>query len=185
MPSTAERPNQVTTINEVIVYTYAQTAAAIHQLKAGAHKSTTDEKYAYRSPDGKTFRNKRPEQQLIDAGWIFTKVKFQRIESYMCPRHERWQEYQNAKRRATVALAMRLILKATGGIVPDKQEIAALLSMGIFRSNARTTSAQKSLAYASYRRLRKLENRLRNQPERFADVQAWMKRREEVEVRHV
>jgi hypothetical protein len=175
----------VTTINEVIVYLYAQTAAAIHQLKTDAYKSTTDEKYAYRSPDGKTFRNKHPNQQLMDAGWTFTKVKFQRIESYMSPRHERWQEYQNGKRRATVALAMRLILKAKDGIVPDKQEIAALLSMGIFRSHARTMSAQKSLAYASYRRLRKLENRLRNQPERFADVQAWMKTREEVEVRHV
>ena len=175
----------MTTINEVIVYLYAQTAAAIHQLKTDAYKSTTDEKYAYRSPDGKTFRNKRPDQQLMDAGWTFTKVKFQRVESYMSPRHERWQEYQNAKRRATVLLAMRLILKAKDGIVPDKQEVAALLSMGIFRSQARTMSAQKSLAYASYRRLRKLENRLRNQPERVAGVQAWVKRREETEVRHV
>ena len=132
----------MTTMNEVIVYTYAQTAAHIHQLKTDAYKSTTDEKYAYRSPDGKTFRNKRPDQQLMDAGWIFTKVKFQRVESYMSPRHERWQEYQNAKRRATVALAMRLILKASDGIVPDKQEISALLSMGTFGSHARTTSAQ-------------------------------------------
>jgi hypothetical protein len=175
----------MTTINEVIVYTYAHTSAAIHRLKTDAYKSTTDDKYAYRSPDGKTFRNKRPDQQLMDAGWIFTKVKFQRVESYMSPRHERWQEYQNAKRRATVALAMRLIVKASNGIVPDKQEISALLSMGTFRSHARTASAQKSLAYAAYRRLRKLENRLRNQPERFADVEAWIKRREETVVRHV
>ena len=111
----------------------------------------------------------------MDAGWIFTKVKVERVESYMSPRHERWQEYQNAKRRATIALAMRLILKASDGIVPDKSEISGLLSMGFFRSHARTVSAQKSLAYAAYRRLRKLENRLRKQPERFADV----------EVRHV
>jgi len=159
----------------VIVYQYAQTAATIHQLKTDAYKSTTDEKWAYRSPDGKTFRNKRPDQHLLDAGWIFTKVKFERVESYMSPRHERWQEYQNAKRRATTALAMRRILKAGDGIVPDKREISALLSMGIFRSHARTMRAQKSLAYAAYRRLRKLENRLRKQPERFADV----------EVRHV
>jgi len=159
----------------VIVYTYAHTAATIHHLKSDAYKATTDEKWAYRSPDGKTFKNKRPEQQLMDAGWIFTKVKFQRMQSYMSPRHERWQEYQNAKRRATIALAMRLILKASDGIVPEKQEISALLSMGVFRSQARTMCAQKSLAYAAYRRLRKLENRLRKQPERFADV----------EVRHV
>ena len=161
----------MTLIDQLIVNLYAQTATAIHQLKTDAYRSTTQEKYAYQSPDGKTFRNKRPEQQLMDAGWTYTKVKFQRLESHMSPRHERWREYQNAKRRATVILGMRLILKASHGVVPEKQEISPLLSMGIFRSHARTTSAQKSLAYASYRRLRKLENRLRNQPERFADLQ--------------
>lgn len=168
----------MTLINQLIVNLYAQTATAVHQLKTGAYRSTTEEKYAFQSPDGKTFRNKRPEQQLMDAGWTYTKVKFQRVESYMCPRHERWREYQNAKRRATVILGMRLILKASNGIVPQKEEISPLLSMGIFRSHARTASAQKSLAYASYRRLKKLENRLRNQPERFADLQL-------MEARHV
>ena len=161
----------MTTINEVTAYLYAQTAGAIRQLKTEAYKSTTQEKYAYQSPDKKTFRKKRPDQRLMDAGWIYTKVKFERIESYMSPRHERWNEYRNAKRLATVLLAMRLTLKANDDIVPEKNQIAAFLSMGIFRSHARTASAQKSLAYASYRRLRKLENRLRNHPERFADVQ--------------
>ena len=157
---------------------YAQTAAGIHQLKAEAYKSTTDEKYAYVSPDGKTFRNKRPDQALIDAGWKFTKVKFERVESCMCPRHPRWHDYRNAKRRATLLLAARLILKANDVKVPAKEEIAALLSMGIFRSHARTASAQKSLAYSSYRQLRKLDNRLRKQPDRFAAVDEWVKQRE-------
>jgi hypothetical protein len=185
MPSTAERQNQVTTINQVIVYQYGETAAAIHQLKTTVYKATTQEKYAYRPPDAQTFRNKRPPQSLIDAGWTYTKVKFERIESYMSPRHMQWQEYQCLKRRATVGLAMRLILKASNGFVREKREIADLLSSGIFRSHARTANAQKSLAYASYRRLRKLENRLRNQPQRFADVQIWVMRREQQEVPHV
>jgi hypothetical protein len=185
MPATAERQNQVTTINQVTVYQYSQTAAAIHQLKANAYKSTTHEKYAYRSPDSQTFRNKRPPQSLMDAGWTYTKVKFQRIESYLSPRHTQWQEYQNLKRRATVSLAMHLILKANNGFVPEKREIADLLSAGIFRSHARTASAQKSLGYASYRRLRKLENRLRKQPERFAEVELWLMSREQKEVPHV
>ena len=185
MPSTGERQNQVTTINQVTVYHYSQTAAAIHELKTNAYKSTTQEKYAYRSPDAHTFRNKRPSQDLIDAGWTFTKVKFQRIESYISPRHTQWREYQNLKRRATLSLAMRLILKANNGFVPEKRGIADLLSAGIFRSHARTANAQKSLAYAAYRRLRKLDNRLRNQRERFADVQVWVMRREEKEVPHV
>ena len=185
MSSTAERQNQVTTINQITVYQYAQTAAAIHQLKTHVYKTTTHEKYAYRSPEAQTFRNKRPHQSLMDAGWTYTKVKFERIESYMSPRHTQWQEYQNLKRRATVGLAMRLILKANNGIVPEKGEMAHLLSLGIFRSHARTANAQKSLAYASYRRLRKLENRLRNQPERFAEVQVWVMRCKQKEVQHV
>lgn len=173
------------TINEVIAYLYAQKAANIHQLKAEAYKATTSEKYAYRAPDRKTFRNKRPDQQLVDAGWTYGKVQFERVESYMSPRHERWQEYRTAKRRATVLLAACLILKANNGIVPEKVEIAALVQMGIFRSQARTASAQKSLAYAAYRLLRKLDNRLRNQSERFDAVRAWTKAREERQVANV
>ena len=175
----------MTTINEVIAYLYAETADTIRQLKSDAYKSTTDEKYAYQSPDKKTFRNKRPDQRLIDAGWTYTKVKFQRIESYMSPRHERWHEYRNAKRRATVLLAMRLILKVNNQVVPEKDQISACLSMGILRSHARRASAQKSLAYAAYRRLRNLENRLRNHPERFANVPAWVAKRKEMEATHV
>ena len=175
----------MTSINEVITYLYAQTAASIHQLKMDAYKSTTDEKYAYQAPDGKTYRNKRPEQQLMDAGWKFTRVKYQRVESCMSSRHPRWHGYRNAKRRATLLLGARLILKANDGTAPDKEQISALLSMRIFRSHARTKSAQKSLAYSSYRQLRKLDNRLRNHPDRFAAVDAWLKQREQKEAQNV
>lgn len=99
-------------------------------------------------------------------------------DSYMSPRHERWQEYRQAKRRATILLAARLILKANNGIVPAKDEIGPFVSMRIFSSHARTATEQKGLAYAAYRQLRKLENRLRKQPQRFADVESWLKQRE-------
>jgi hypothetical protein len=105
--------------------------------------------------------------------------KIERVVRWMSPRHERWQEYRNAKRRATLILGARLILKANNGIVPEKEEVGPLLSMRIFRSHARTAAAQKSLAYASYRYLRKLDNRLRNQPQRFTGVAEWWREREE------
>ena len=168
----------MTTITEVIVYSYAQTAAAIRNLKAEAYKSTPQEKYAYQAPDGKSFRNTRPPQELIDSGWTYCKVKFQQIESCMSPRHERWLAYQNAKRRATLLLAARLMLKANNETVPDKREIGAFVSMGIFRSHARTSSAQKSLAFSSFRYLRKLNHRLRKQPQRFEALQTWIEERE-------
>lgn len=175
----------MTKTNETIVYLYAQSAEMIHRLKTDAYKSTTYEKYAYRSPDGKTFCNKRPDQKFMDAGWIYAKVKFQRVDSYMSPRHARWQEYRNTKRRATVLLAARLILKAANETVPEKSKIGSLLSIGIFRSHARTSSSQKSLAYSAYRLLRKLDNRLRNQPERLAGMEAWLKQRGERKATYV
>jgi hypothetical protein len=152
-------------------------------LKAQAFKTNTEEKYALRSPDGEIFPNKCPERQLIDQGWTFARVKFQRVESHMSPRHERWQEYRNAKRRATILLAARLILKANNGIVPAKEEIGPFVSMRIFRPHARTATDQKGLAFAAYRQLRKLENRLRKQPQRFAEVESWVRQRES-EARH-
>lgn len=96
----------------------------------------------------------------------------------MSPQHERWPEYRNAKRRATLLLAARLILKANDGVVPGKEEISPLISMRLFRSHARTASVQKALAHSAYRYLRKLDNRLRKQPQRFADVSAWLAERE-------
>ena len=159
-------------------YLYRRTADSIHQLKTEAYKATTEEKLAYRSPDGKSFRTNRPPQYLIDAGWVYSRVKFQRVESHMSPQHERWPEYRNAKRRATLLLAARLILKANDGVVPAKEEISPLISMRLFRSHARTASVQKALAHSAYRYLRKLDNRLRKQPQRFADVSAWLAERE-------
>ena len=149
------------------MYLYAQTSEAIWQLKMDACETVTEEKYVY------------PPDQTQMPCWQLQKVKVERVVSWMSPRHERWQEYRNAKRRATLILAARLILKANHGIVPEKEEIGPLLSMRIFRSHARTASAQKSLAYAAYRYLRKLDNRLRNQPERFTRVAEWRREREE------
>ena len=111
-------------------------AASIHQLKVDAYKATTEEKYAYQSPDGKMFRKKRPGKSLIDAGWKFTKVKFQRVESCMSPRHPRWHDYRNAKRRATLLLAARLILKANDLNVPGSGAVSKTDVKADFESRA-------------------------------------------------
>jgi hypothetical protein len=109
--------------------------------------------------------------------WTCKKIFVERVVAHMSPRDERWQDYRNAKRRATLLLAARLILKANNGNVPEKREMSPLISMGVVRSHARTASAQKALALAAYRYLRKLDNRLSKQPERFSAVEAWIKER--------
>jgi hypothetical protein len=173
------------TIKNAICYEYSQTAERIRTLKTESYKATEDQKYAYLSPDGKTFRNHRPSDALMSAGWTYTKVKFLRVESHMSPKHKVWREYRNAKRRATLLLAARMILKNSAETVPEKNEISSLVCIGIFRCQARKSSEQKSLAYSSYRLLRKLNNRLKNQPERFTQVDEWTRAVTESEVDHV
>jgi hypothetical protein len=173
------------TIKNAVCYEYAQTVEKIRNLKTETYKSTEDQKYAYLSPDGKTFRNHRPSEELMSAGWTYTKVKFVRVESHMSPQHSLWRQYRDAKRRATLLLAARMILKNAAETVPQKNEISSLLCIGIFRSQARTSSEQKSLAYAAYRFLRKLDNRVKNQPGRFSKVEEWTRAVPESEVGHV
>ena len=173
------------TIKNAICYQYAQTAEKIRHLKTETYKATEHEKYAYRSPDGKTFRNRRPSEALISAGWTYTKVRVERIESHMSPKHKLWRQYREAKRRATLLLAARMILKNSAETVPEKNEISSLVCMGIFHCQARTSSEQKSLGYSSYRLLRKLDNRVKNQPERLSQVDEWTRGLTEREVGHV
>lgn len=173
------------TIKNAICYEYAQTAERIRNLKTETYKSTEDQKYAYLSPDGKTFRNHRPSEELMSAGWTYAKVKFERVESHMSPKHKLWRQYRDAKRRATLLLAARMILKNAPETVPQKTEISPLLSMGIFRCQARTSNEQKSLAYSAYRLLRKLDNRVNKQPERFSQVDEWTAALTKREVGHV
>ena len=143
-----------------------------------AYKSTTREEYRYRSLDGMCFWSDRYRPEFTGPGWTQEKQTFVKVESHISPRHAFWNEYRNTKRRATLLLAARRILKTNEEIVPDKEQIAALLAMKIFRSHARTASAQKTLAYSSFRYLRKLENRLERQPERFAGVETWIRERQ-------
>ena len=173
------------TIKNALCYEYAQTAEKIRNLKTEAYKYTEDQKYAYLSPDGKIFRNHRPSEELMSAGWTYTKVKFERVESHMSPKHTLWRQYRDSKRRATLLLAARMILKNAAETVPQKNEISPLLCMGIFHCQARTSSEQKSLAYAAYRLLRKLGNRVKNQPGRFSQVDEWTRAVTKNEVGHV
>ena len=170
------------TINETILYGYGQTAERIRRLKAEAYRAVEREKYAYRSPDGRTFRNERPPDELMARGWTYGKVKFARVESHMRPSHPGWGEYRRAKRRATLLMAARLALKANGGDVPEKAEVSSILSAGVMRPQARTARRRKSLAYSACRLLRKLGNRLGKRPEAFRDVDEWVRARREREV---
>ena len=126
------------TLKNVIRYEYVQTATKIRDLKTQAYRATVHEKYAYRSPDMKTFTNTRPPEHLMSAGWTYGKIKFERVESHMSPRHALWRQYRETKRRATLLLAAGIILKASGETELKKPEVSSLISQRIFRSQAGT-----------------------------------------------
>lgn len=172
------------TISDLIVYLFAQTSENIRQLKADAYQATEHEKFAYRSPDGKSFRNKRPSEEIMAEGWTFVKVKFTRTQSYMSPKHESWTTYRQAKRRANLLMAARLMLKANAGVIPAKDDVSDTIAAGVLRSQARS-NAQKSLGFKAHRLLTKLENRLKKQPEKFGDLLTWTLRRRERETANV
>ena len=165
------------TISEVILYHYAEVSGKIRDLKREAYQAAEHEKYAYSAPDGKSFRNERPPEEVMRQGWTYRKVKYERVTSHIRPGHPRWGLYRGLKRRATFILAARLILKAVGGHMPEKTEVSGIIEAGVFRPHARTSSRQKSLAYAAWRYLRKLDNRLRKHPERFARAEEWARAR--------
>jgi hypothetical protein len=70
-------------------------------------------------------------------------------------------------------MAALLLLKANDLAVPGKEEVSPILAMGVMRSQARTPAAQTSRAYSARRTLRKLEDRLKDKPERFRAVEEW------------
>ena len=172
------------TINDLITYLFSQTSETIFRLKTEAYQATEHEKYAYRYPDGKSFRNERPPEELMSEGWTYGKVKFVRVLSFMSPKHQSWPTYRQAKRRANVLMAACLILKANHLLVPEKGEVGELIDAGILVSQARHR-AQKPLGFAAYRLLRRLMNKLEKDPDRFKEAAVWKEQRRERETANV
>lgn len=98
------------------------------------------------------------------------------------PRHPDWAAYRAAKRRASLLLTARLLLKVGGEATPSREDVDAALAAGRLSHHARAGRASRGLAFAALRSLRKLEHRLERHPERFAPVGAWLAARE---ARHV
>src|SRR5262245_59653258 len=172
------------TIYDLITYLFSQTSETIFRLKTEAYRATEHEKYAYRSPDGKSFRNERPSEQLMSDGWTYGKVKFVRGLSFMSPKHQAWPTYRQAKHRANVLMAACLILKANHGLVPEKGEVGELIDVGILVSQARHRT-QKPLGFVAYRLLKRLINKLEKDPDRFKEAAAWKQQRREGETANV
>jgi hypothetical protein len=160
-------------ITDVIKCQVAMQSQEIHRLKAAALETRTVEKYLYISADKKTMRSTRPTPAEMDAGWKWEKVKYQQVLRHISPKHPDWNRYRALKHRASLLLTARLLLKYGAGTVPDLATVREELSKQILQNHARRGQA-RSICFAAYRYLRKLNNRLERAPERFSYVSEYM-----------
>ena len=160
-------------INDVIKYAVRSEAGRIQRIKAAALKMQTMETYVCTSPDEKTARPGRPTKAEYEAGWRLRKVPYEKVIQHISPRHPDWQRYQAARRQASLLLTARLLLKLGGESVPDLVVVRRALKEGGLASHARNVRA-RTLSYAAWRYLRKLDNRLQRCPEKFRTVEEWL-----------
>jgi hypothetical protein len=168
------------TITDAIKHAIGSAAKEIQHLKTSALKVQRVKSHVYASPDGKTTRKQRPTKEEYSAGWRMIEVDFDRVIEHISPRHPDWRRYQAARRRASLLLTARIILKLGGESVPDLSVVRRGLKDGRLTSHASPRRA-RSLTFAAWRYLRKLANRLERAPDKFSVVEAWVVTRRQTE----
>ena len=164
-------------ITDAIKHAVCSQAERIQRIKAAALKVQPAEKYVYVSPDGKITQQRRPTKEEYLTGWRMTAVSYDKVIEHISPRHPQWQLYQAARRRASLLLTARLLLKLGGESVPDISVVRRALKEGRLNRHA-SNRGSRSLSFAAFRYLRKLDNRLQRAPEKFSGVEAWLAARD-------
>ena len=164
-------------ITDAIKHAVCSQAERIQRIKAAALKLLPTEKYVCMSPDGKAMRPGGPTKEEHAAGCRMTKVSYEKVIAHISPRHPEWGRYQSARRQASLLLTARLLLKLGGESLPDLSCVRRALKDGRLNRHSNSSRA-RSLTFAAWRYLRKLENRLRRAPEKFSVVEGWIAGRE-------
>lgn len=142
------------TIEDIITAQIAEYSLAIQSVKREATTRIEKKGYRFFSPDGKSsmvYNGKVP------TGWTYTRGIYY-ITKSISPKSLQWHLYRFYKRRTTVLLAAKLILKHEGAI-PQANYLKTLVVLGVFRSQAGTIRQQRRLAFAAYKLLSKVEKR--------------------------
>jgi hypothetical protein len=139
----------------------------IRRLKLDALEVEERQKYVYSSPDGKTTRDKRITAAEYAEGWRPTLLKYKKVTAHISPSHANWPQYRAARRRVSLLLTARLLLKLGSESIPSIADARIALKNGRLGHHA-SRKKQKQLAIAALRYLRKLSNRLERRPGLFA-----------------
>jgi hypothetical protein len=160
-------------ITDAIKHAVCIHAEQISRIKAAAFETQPMVKYVYTSPDGKTTRQKRATKDEYAAGWRMTKVSYDRVVRHISPRHPDWQHYRALRRQVSLLLTARLLLKLGAESLPDLCAVREALKEGRLDRHA-SSRRSRSLTFAAWRYLRKLDKRLQRVPDKFSAVEAWV-----------
>src|SRR5215471_13262440 len=160
-------------ITNVFQYFISKQSEEIYKLKNSTLVKESFEKYAYVSPDGKSFVNRNSRRLDKAAGWKVAKVSYEKLTGFISPKHPDWKLYLSAKRRASMLLTARLILKSNDECIPDFRTLQDGIRDGELCRHA-PRGKERSLCIQAYRYLKKIDNRLSNRPERLGYVQTWL-----------
>jgi len=166
------------TLTEIIQYYIRKQSEEIHRLKTEGLVIETLEKIAYLSPDGKSFINRGSRKRDLVVDWKLARVKYERRMGYMSPKHPEWHLYVAGKKRASMLLTARHILKLNEECLPDFKKLMTDLRLGNLQHHARR-GKDRQLVIQAYRFLRKVANRLDHNPDKLKSVEIEIVRRRE------
>jgi hypothetical protein len=164
-------------ITNVFQYYISKQSEEICRLKTSGLVKESFEKIAYVSPDGKSFINRNSRRLDRAAGWKLAKVSYDKVTGFMSPGHPNWKLCLSAKRRASMLLTARLILKSSDESIPDFKTLQQKIRDGELCHHA-ARGKERNLCIQAYRYLKKIDNRLNNRPEKVSFVQTWLTNRE-------
>jgi len=163
------------TLTQIIQYYVRKQSEEIHRLKSEGLVTETLEKIAYVPPDGKSFVNRGSRKPDRVKDWKMARVSYQRLTGYMSPKHPQWHLYVSAKKRASLLLTARHILKSNEDSIPDFRKLMTDVRSGRLSHHARHGKTRQ-LVIQAYRFLRKIGNRLDHNPDKLKSVEAEIAR---------
>lgn len=163
------------TLTQIIQYYVRKQSEEIHRLKSEGLVTETLEKIAYVSPDGKSFINRGSRKHDRVKDWKLARVSYERLTGYMSPRHPQWHLYVSAKKRASLLLTARHILKLNCESIPDFRKLMIDLRTGRLSHHAHRGKTRQ-LVIQAYGLLRKIGNRLDHNPDKLQSVETEIAR---------
>ncbi|HZS48005.1 MAG TPA: hypothetical protein VFC63_23250 [Blastocatellia bacterium] len=158
-------------ITQVFQYYVSKQSEEIHRLKNQNLVRETFENIAYVSPDGKSFVNRNSRRATAVSAWKLAKVSYEKRTGYMSQKHPDWKLYISAKRRASVLLTARIILKLNDEHIPEFKALQRNIRDGGLCHHARR-GKERYICIQAYRYLKKIDNRLKNRSEKLAHIES-------------